>query len=151
MWTSRFPSGERRGEARRVSHVHARMRTTDVRRVSPIDALIEERTPRGVRLTSKAPLLPDAVVILEPSGERHPLHARVVWAQPAGAAWRAGCRLLGVSAPTSGSGDSALVKEPDAGAVRALVIAGLVGLVVLFVYAVVSFATLVGEAAAIGR
>ncbi|HEX7898768.1 MAG TPA: hypothetical protein VF950_13475, partial [Planctomycetota bacterium] len=135
MWTSRFPSGERRGEVRRVSHVHARLRTTDVRRASPIEALIEERTPRGVRLTSKFPLLPEAVVILQPSGERHPLHARIVWARPAGAAWRAGCRVLGVSEPTSGAGDPALIKEPDAVAVRALAIAGLLALIVLFVYA----------------
>ena len=40
--------------------------------------------------------------------------------------------------------------SPDARAVRFLVVAGLIGMVVLFVYALMSFATLIGEAAAIG-
>jgi hypothetical protein len=147
MWGSVMPPGERRLETRRASHVHARLRTTDVRSVIPIDALIEERGRRGVRLTSDAPLLEEAVVVLHPSGERRPLHARVVWARRVGSTWRAGCRLLGLEAgPTSRA--AAPAREPDALAVRALVVAGLIGLAVLFGYALFSFATLIGEAAA---
>ena len=150
MWGSVMPPGERRGEARRASHVHARLRTTDIRPVNPVDALIEERGRRGVRLTSDAPLLEEAVVVLHPSGERRPLHARVVWARRVGSTWRAGCRLLGLDAePTSRA--AAPAREPDALAVRALVVAGLIGLAVLFGYAILGLATLVAEVAAFSR
>jgi hypothetical protein len=154
MWASIMPLGERREESRRPSHVHARLRTTDVRPVNQFEALIEERGRRGVRLTSNAPLLTDAVVVVHPSGERRPLHARVVWARRLESrpspTWRAGCRLLGLEAePTARAVDPALVREPDAVAVRTVVAAGLIGVLVLFVYAILSFAKLVGEAAAI--
>jgi len=145
MWGSIMPPGERRGESRRVSHVHARLRRTDIRSGNAVDALIEERGRRGVRLSSDAPLLEEAVVVLHPSGERRPLHARVVWARRAGSSWRAGCRLLGLEAePTTRQ-----VREPDALGVRTLVVAGLIGLAVLFGYALFSFATLIGEVAAL--
>ena len=152
MWGSGMPSGERREETRRASHVHARLRTTDVRPVNPIDALIEERDRRGVRLTSHAPLLEEAVVVLHPSGERRPLHARVVWARQVGSTWRAGCRLLGLEAgETSRAVDPAAVRDTDALAVRALTVAALIGLAVLIGYAILSLATLVGEVAAFSR
>ena len=149
MWTSRSVSGERRAETRRPSHVLTRLRASDARVGNSTEVLIEDRGPRGVRLTSATPLLPDTVVVLYPSGERRPLHARVVWTRRAGSGYRAGCRLVepGLQARP---GDSALIREPDARAVRFLVVAGLIGMVVLFVYAILSFATILGEAAAIG-
>jgi hypothetical protein len=152
MWASIMPLGERREEARRPSHVHARLRTTDVRPVNQFEALIQERGRRGVRLTSSAPLLADTVVVVHPSGEQRPLHARVVWARRLESrpdpTWLAGCRLLGLAAePTTRAGDPALIREPDAVATRVLVAAGLIGLVVLIVYTILTFARDVGEAA----
>ena len=149
MWTSRTVSGERRKETRRPSHVQTRLRASDARVGNSTEVLIEDRGPQGVRLTSTSPLLPDTVVVLYPAGERRPLHARVVWARPAGSGWRAGCRLVDPERKVR-RGDPSLVREPDARAVRFLVVAGLIGLVVLVVYAILSVATLIGEAAAIG-
>jgi hypothetical protein len=152
MWTSRSVSGERREETRRPSHSPARLRPTDAPPGTSTQVMIEDRGFKGMRLSSAAPLLADAVVILHASGEPRPLHARVVWARRAGSEWRAGCRLLAEpSRRPPRRGDPARVREPDARAVRFLVIAGLIGMTALIVYAIVSFASLVGEAAAIGR
>ena len=149
MWTSRTVSGERRAETRRPTHVQTRLRASDARVGNSTEALIEDRGPRGVRLTSATPILPDTVVVLYPAGERCPLQARVVWTRRAGSGWRAGCRLIPSGLPAR-RGNASLVVEPDAQAVRFLVVAGLIGIVALFVYAILSFATLIGEAAAIG-
>ena len=136
---------ERREEARRALRMRVRMRPTDARPVAPSEALIEDRSGRGLRLSSSAPLLPDAVVVLQPVGEVRPLHAQVVWAKRHERSWLAGCRLLADAAPLPDRGDGALVREPDAVAVRALAVAGLIGLAVFVVYAFLRFTALIAE------
>lgn len=142
---------ERREEARQALQVRVRMRPTDARPVAPSEALIEDRSLRGLRLSSRSPLLPDAVVVLTPLGELQPLHARVVWTRRGKDAWNAGCRLLAESAPQARlRGESALVREPGASAARALVVAGLIGLAVFAVYAFLRFTTMIAEEAVFG-
>lgn len=139
---------ERREEPRQALQTRARLRPADARLSGEV--LIEERGPGGLRVRSTSPLLPDGVVVLIPYGEVGHLHAQVVWTRREREAWVAGCRLLGRPRPPKAApGDPALIREPDAWAVRALVVAGLLGLGALCVYAFLRFTTLIGESAAI--
>lgn len=140
---------ERREEHRQSLEQRARLRLADARPAAPAEAIIEERSAKGLRLTSFTPLLPDAVIVLQPRGDLDALRARVVWAQRGSGSWKAGCRLLGVPSMKASRGDPALVREPGARTSKALAVAGLLALAALVVYAFVRFTTLIAES--VGR
>lgn len=158
MFSAPLPtSGERRGESRRPLQSLARLETTDARPVRPLEATIEERSPRGLRLRSRAPLMEGSALVLYPRGELRPLHARVVWARREATGsgrldpiWRAGCRLQGdpeprFAAPAPEVELQLRPADPDSTAVKLLVAAGLLSLAALFVYTVLRLAVFIGE------
>ena len=142
---------ERRGEERLSVQQPVRVQPTDALRVTPLDALIEDRSDKGVRVSVPAPLLAESVIVLVPKGRRPPLTAQVVWTRKEHEMWQAGCRLLSSIADEPPK-EAVATAEPEGGwAVRAGVVVGLVGLTVLIVYFALRFATFVAEEAVLTR
>jgi hypothetical protein len=140
---------ERRGEERLTVQQAVRVQATDARPVTPVDALIEDRSDRGVRVSAPAPLLAESVIVLVPSNRRPPLTAQIVWTRKRDDMWQAGCRLL--SSIADEPPREAEAAEPGSWVARAGLVLGLVGLTVAIVYAALRFATYVAEEAVLTR